>query len=58
VSLPDEQRRTIPQLTKTLRQHQQSGQRLFWLEDISDEYLQKLYAVSACLIAASEGEGF
>ena len=25
---------------------------------ISDEYLEKIYAASTCLIAASEGEGF
>lgn len=27
-------------------------------EGISDEYLEKVYASSACLIAASQGEGF
>jgi hypothetical protein len=31
---------------------------LFWLRGISDEYLEKIYAASTCLIAASEGEGF
>ncbi|MGQ9746109.1 MAG: glycosyltransferase, partial [Dissulfurimicrobium sp.] len=30
----------------------------FWLEGISDEYLEKVYAASTCLIMASEGEGF
>ena len=34
------------------------GKNLFWLEGISDEYLEKIYAASSCLIAASEGEGF
>jgi glycosyltransferase involved in cell wall biosynthesis len=43
---------------KQMRQHPEIGQRLFWLENISDEYLTKLYAASTCLIAASEGEGF
>lgn len=56
--LPDGQRRNIPQLAARLRQHEELGKRLFWLEAISDEYLEKLYAASACLIAASEGEGF
>ena len=28
------------------------------LEGVSDEYLEKVYSSSACLIAASEGEGF
>ncbi|WP_419602667.1 glycosyltransferase, partial [Thiolapillus sp.] len=40
------------------RQHPESDRRLFWLEGISDEYLEKVYAASTCLIAASEGEGF
>lgn len=43
---------------KHLRQHPENGQRLFWFESISDEYLEKLYAASSCLISASEGEGF
>jgi glycosyltransferase involved in cell wall biosynthesis len=34
------------------------GKRLFWQNAISDEYLEKIYAASTCLIAASEGEGF
>jgi glycosyltransferase involved in cell wall biosynthesis len=32
--------------------------KLFWLAGISDEYLEKIYKASTCLIAASEGEGF
>lgn len=38
--------------------HPEFGRRLFWLKNISDEYLEKLYAASTALIAASEGEGF
>ena len=34
------------------------GKRLFWFDGPSDEYLEKIYAASSCLIAASEGEGF
>jgi glycosyltransferase involved in cell wall biosynthesis len=34
------------------------NKRLFWLDGISDEYLEKTYAASSCLIAASYGEGF
>jgi glycosyltransferase involved in cell wall biosynthesis/predicted SAM-dependent methyltransferase len=56
--LPNDQRRTIPQIVKKLRKHRETGSHLFWLEGISDEYLEKIYAASACLIAASEGEGF
>lgn len=45
-------------LCDRIRKHRENGKRLFWLEGISDEYLEKVYAASSCLIAASEGEGF
>jgi glycosyltransferase involved in cell wall biosynthesis len=41
-----------------LSTHRELGKRLFWLEGISDEYLDKVYAASVCLISPSEGEGF
>jgi len=56
--LPDSQRRTIPRIVNKLRNHPELNKRLFWLEGISDEYLEKIYAASTCLIASSEGEGF
>jgi glycosyltransferase involved in cell wall biosynthesis len=43
---------------QTLTSHSQHGSRLFWLQDISDEFLVALYQKATCLIAASEGEGF
>ncbi len=57
-SLEREHRRTIPNIVERLSTHPELGRRLFWLQNISDEYLQKTYAASVCLIAASEGEGF
>ena len=48
----------IDDLVDQIRSHPESGKRLFWLEAISDEYLEKVYDASACLIAASYGEGF
>lgn len=48
----------IDTLVEKLRTHPQIGIQLFWLEDISDEYLESVYAASTCLIAASEGEGY
>ena len=45
-------------LAEKLSAHRERGKHLFWLEGISDEYLEKIYAASTCLIAASEGEGF
>lgn len=48
----------VEALVERLRNHPELGKRLFWLKGISDEYLEKVYAASVCLIAASEGEGF
>ncbi|GIX26083.1 MAG: hypothetical protein KatS3mg122_3314 [Caldimonas sp.] len=48
----------VEALVDRLRGHPEHGKRLFWLEGISDEYLEKVYAASTCLIAASYGEGF
>jgi glycosyltransferase involved in cell wall biosynthesis len=45
-------------LSEKILNHPQLGKRLFWLQGISDEYLDKIYQVSSCLIAASYGEGF
>jgi glycosyltransferase involved in cell wall biosynthesis len=45
-------------LSEKILNHPQIGKRLFWLQGISDEYLDKIYQVSSCLIAASYGEGF
>jgi glycosyltransferase involved in cell wall biosynthesis len=48
----------VESFVQRLRNHPELGKRLFWLEAISDEYLEKSYAACACLIAASQGEGF
>lgn len=56
--LSDDMRRNIPETVNLLRGHPELGRRLFWLEGISDEYLERVYAASTCLIAASLGEGF
>lgn len=48
----------VDKLIECLDRHPEKNSRLFWLEGISDEYLEKIYAASTCLIAASEGEGF
>ena len=48
----------VEELAERLRAHSQLGRRLFWLKGISDEYLERVYAASACLISASLGEGF
>lgn len=48
----------VGELIYRLRTHLELNNRLFWLEGISDEYLEKVYLSSTCLITASEGEGF
>lgn len=45
-------------LINRIQTHPELGKRFFWLEGISDEYLEKIYIHSTCLIVASEGEGF
>jgi len=48
----------VEKLIVRLRSHSELNNRLFWLEEISDEYLEKLYGSSICLLAASYCEGF
>lgn len=48
----------VEALVERLRRHSEAGRRLFWLQGISDEYLEKIYSASTCLIAASLAEGF
>ncbi|WP_407278727.1 glycosyltransferase family 1 protein [Aromatoleum evansii] len=48
----------VERLIERIRVHPELGKRLYWLEGISDEYLERIYQSSTCLIAASEGEGY
>lgn len=48
----------VEELAKRLRNHPEAGKRLFWLEGISDEFLDQVYEACDVLLAASEGEGF
>jgi glycosyltransferase involved in cell wall biosynthesis len=48
----------VESIMTKLRNHAERDKRLIWLEGISDEYLEEVYAAGTCLIAASEGEGF
>ncbi|HYA41072.1 MAG TPA: glycosyltransferase family 1 protein [Syntrophobacteraceae bacterium] len=48
----------VEDLVEKLRGHPELDRRLFRLEGISDEYLDRIYEGSTCLIAASEAEGF
>ena len=57
-AIPERERRTIPETVRKLRGHPETGRRLLWLDQVSDEYLEQLYNTAACLINASEGEGF
>ena len=48
----------IDTLARQLEKHPERGQRLFWLQGVSDEMLEKLYRACSALVAASLGEGF
>lgn len=48
----------MEELAERIRTHPELGHRLFWLQGISDEYLEKIYSACSCLIAASLNEGF
>lgn len=48
----------IEALVQSIATHPELGKHLYWLQGITDEYLEKIYGASACLIAASEAEGF
>jgi len=56
--LPAEEREQITNTVRRVESHPELGRRLFWLAGISDEYLEKIYSASTCLIASSYGEGF
>lgn len=45
-------------LESRLDGHQERSKRLHWLHGVTDEELEKIYAASSCLIAASVDEGF
>lgn len=48
----------VADLIEKIRSHPELGQHLFWLQGISDEYLEKVYDASTVVLMASEGEGF
>ncbi len=56
--LPEEQRRTIPEIIQKIHSNPQLNIHLFWFEGISDYFLEEIYKASSVLIAASENEGF
>ena len=58
LSMPESSRRTIPKIVEAINQSPELNEKLFWLNDVSDEYLLSIYEASTCLIAASEDEGF
>lgn len=48
----------VEKLVSRLRNHPESGKRLFWLEKAGDSELIAMYHAASALLAASEGEGF
>lgn len=48
----------VGELCARLTSHPENKKRLFWIDQVSDEYLEHLYESATCLLAASIGEGF
>lgn len=48
----------VEEWARGARSHSEYGRHFFWLEAISDEYLEAVYQASDCLVAASLAEGF
>ena len=48
----------VNRLVEKIKAHPEKDRQLFWLQSISDEYLDKIYSVSTALLSPSEGEGF
>jgi len=48
----------VEEIAERIKAHPEHRRRLFWLADVSDEYLERVYSACTCLIAASYGEGF
>ena len=48
----------MDEFANDLPKHPEFGKHFFWLNRISDEYLEALYAAGTCLLLASQGEGF
>lgn len=48
----------VDKLVSRLEGHPQAGKRLFWVQGASDEFLERIYQSSCCLLVPSEGEGF
>jgi len=48
----------VDSLIRRLEAHRERNKHLFWFDSASDEFLEKLYSASTCLIAASYCEGF
>ena len=48
----------VEPLIEKMKQHPENNKKLFWLNGISDEFLEKIYNACTCLLVPSIGEGF
>jgi glycosyltransferase involved in cell wall biosynthesis len=48
----------VDSLIQLIKKHPEKNKRLFWLDNASDEYLEKIYSISTAQIVASYAEGF
>lgn len=48
----------VDKLSQQLSEYNANSNYFYWLNGVSDEFLEKVYSTSTVLLAASEGEGF
>jgi glycosyltransferase involved in cell wall biosynthesis len=48
----------VDDVERAISKSRELNKRLFWLSNVSDEFLELIYGSATALIAASEGEGF
>jgi len=48
----------VDELIAKVRNNRNYGNRLLWLDEVSDEFLENIYSSATALIAASKNEGF
>lgn len=58
LGLESDVRRNVSVIVDSIKHNKNLNKNLFWVSSASDEYLDRMYASSTCLIAGSYGEGF
>jgi FkbM family methyltransferase len=46
------------EVASRIKFHEKLNINIFWLDDVQDDFLKKIYQTCTCLVAGSQGEGF